>query len=136
MSPIFDENFTIKNDVVIYGHSDVRPLKDEAEKLGLPYLDNTTPTGLREVLEFLASGNTVITSSYHGAYWATLLGRRVAMLPFGTKFYSLKHRPPVADNIPSGLKVASTFNGVLDECREINQAFAQRVQAFLDERGK
>jgi hypothetical protein len=136
MSPIFDENFGIKNDAVVYGHSGVRPLKEEATKLGLPYLDNTTPTSLREALEFLASGKTVITSSYHGAYWATLLGRRVAMLPFGTKFFSLKHRPPIADDIASGLRIATEFDGVLNECREINQTFAQRVQILLDESGK
>jgi hypothetical protein len=132
MSTIFDESFAIRNEAVIYGHSGVRPLKSDAEKMGLPYLDNTTPTNLREALEFLASGNTVITSSYHGAYWATLLGRRVAMIPFGSKFLSLKHRPPIAEDIASGLKIAKSFYGVLEECRGLNQAFARRIQAFLD----
>lgn len=132
MSSIFNEKFTIRNEAVVYGHSGVRPLKAEAEKLGLPYLDNTTPVNLREALEFLASGDTVITSSYHGAYWATLLGRKVAMLPFGAKFFSLKHRPPTAEDIVSGLKVAAASVGVLEECRGLNLAFAQRVQALLE----
>lgn len=132
MSPIFDEELTIRHETVVYGHSGVRPLKSEAEKLGLPYMDNTTPVTLREALEFLASGETVITSSYHGAYWGTLLGRKVAMIPFGAKFFSLKHRPPVAEDIASGRRIAVSTAGVLEESRSLNLNFSKRVQALLE----
>ncbi len=33
------------------------------------------PNEFHAVLDVLASGETVITNSYHGAYWALLMGR-------------------------------------------------------------
>ena len=54
---------------------------------------------METILDFLGSGETILTSSFHGAYWGTLLGRKVLAFPFSSKFFTLKHRPklyPVA----------------------------------------
>lgn len=82
------------------------------------------------VLMFLASGNTVITNSYHGAYWALLLGRRVVIYkPFSNRFYGLKPRVGFADesNWKQRVEESEPAPGYLAECREINFRFANKV---------
>ena len=46
---------------------------------------------LNGALAFLASGETVITSTYHGAYWGLMLGRKVIVVPWATKFLGFRH---------------------------------------------
>ena len=43
-----------------------------------------------KTIEFIGSGDVVVTNSYHGAYWATLLGKVVVAFPWASKFYGLK----------------------------------------------
>ncbi|NBT43027.1 MAG: hypothetical protein EBT20_21685, partial [Alphaproteobacteria bacterium] len=81
MSPLFDQSFEIAHKTVVFGHSSKCPLDIQAESLGIPYADNETCKSMHQAMEFLGSGEHVITSSYHGAYWATLLGRKVSMIP-------------------------------------------------------
>jgi len=137
MSPIFDETFEPKYDVVVYGHASRKSLEYEAKLLRLPYLDNCSSETLYDALSFLASGRIIVTSSYHGAYWGMLLGRRVAVIPFGSKFYNFKHMPVMSENISSGMHVARKFDNfkdILSETREINRLFAQSVETIIDKR--
>ena len=131
MSPLFDRQYEVEHQAVVFGHASVSPLEKEAKLLNLPYLDNATPATLEEAIAFLAKGETVVTSSYHGAYWATLLGKKVAMIPFGRKFYSLKHRPVIAGDVASGVEKAESLADCLAESREANNAFAEEVKALL-----
>lgn len=101
--PAFDREYEIKHDVVHYGHRAVKPIM----KSGVPYLDNEHPS-FDEVISFLGSGSTVVTSSYHGMYWATLLKRNVIVDGFGSKFYYMP-------------------NLELSQCRELNDEFYQKV---------
>lgn len=89
-----------------------------------------------DTLDFLASGEVVITDSYHGLYWATLLGKKVICLEGGGKFALFKWTPAYvkpeayreiladADEIPS-------YPGALSECRELNIAFYEKVLAII-----
>lgn len=87
MDPAFDQPVEVKHDVVVFSHRKFQI------KLGrLPSMSHDTQD-LTEVINFLGSGKTVITSSYHGAYWATLLGKQVIAFPFSTKFLTLSHSP-------------------------------------------
>ena len=46
------------------------------------------------VLEFLGSSEVVVTSAYHGLYWATLLGRKVVVANmFSSKFAAFPYPP-------------------------------------------
>jgi len=87
MHPAFDRQRQIKHEIVVFSHK-----KFQINIPGVPRLTNTTQS-FEQVLDFLASGETIITSSYHGAYWGTLLGRKVLAFPFSTKFYTFKHLP-------------------------------------------
>ena len=85
MSNQFDKPRSIEHEFVVFSH------KKFQIKLGnFPYMTNNTHD-FSQVLDFLGSGDTILTSSYHGVYWGTLLGRKVLAFPFSSKFYTLKH---------------------------------------------
>lgn len=81
MHPVFDEESEPTYEVVRY--SAARRV-DVSNGAG-PHMTNEDGT-IEDAVRFLASGRTVITSSYHGAYWAGLLGRAVRVVPWGSKF--------------------------------------------------
>lgn len=76
-----------------------------------PHMSNEDGT-IEQAVRFLASGETVVTSSYHGAYWVGLLGRKVEIVPWGSKFHYL---PKLS----------------LAECRAANRAAHAKVMALL-----
>ncbi|MEA5513660.1 polysaccharide pyruvyl transferase family protein [Nodularia sp. UHCC 0506] len=89
MHPEFDKKREIKHEFVVFSH------KKFQIKIGnFPQMTNNNQN-LEEILDFLGSGETILTSSYHGAYWGTLLGRKVLSFPFSSKFYTLKHPPGI-----------------------------------------
>lgn len=101
MHPLFDQSYEIQHEYVVYSH---HKFKVECSRsLGLPYMENLQDN-FREVLRFLGSGETVITSSFHGSYWATLLGRNVIALPFSTKFFGLRHEPKILEDVSWSLR--------------------------------
>ncbi|MCL2929091.1 MAG: hypothetical protein O4861_02640 [Trichodesmium sp. St16_bin4-tuft] len=85
MSDQFDKPRSVQHEFVIFSHKKFEIKLDE-----FPRMTNGTHN-FSEVLDFLGSGETILTSSYHGAYWGTLLGRKVLAFPFSSKFYTLKH---------------------------------------------
>lgn len=76
-----------------------------------PHMTNEDGT-IDDAVRFLSSGETVITSSYHGAYWAGLLGRRVKVVSWGSKF----------DYLP---------NMSLAECRAANEKAYVKVLEWI-----
>ena len=87
MSTLFDNAPAPSVEIVVYDHRDF-----STGVTGLPTLTNTAR--MEEAVAYLASSATVITSSYHGAYWATLLGRAVIVSqPFSNKFVHFRHPP-------------------------------------------
>lgn len=85
MHPAFEKKRDIKHEFVVFSHK-----KFQLKIDNFPRLTNQHDS-IESVLDFLGSGETVLTSSYHGAYWATLLGRKVLAFPFTSKFHTLKH---------------------------------------------
>lgn len=61
------------HDAVVYSHGGT-----EIPITAFPTMHNyVSSLSMWKVLDFLASGKVVITNSYHGCYWATMLGRKV-----------------------------------------------------------
>jgi hypothetical protein len=75
MAKIFDSPPAPVCRAVAYENRDIADLAYR----GLPTMENQGCTMI-EAVEFLAAGETVLTSSYHGAYWAALLGRNVEVI--------------------------------------------------------
>ena len=138
MSSAFDEEYDEpKYDYVLYEHKDIPILLDGVPDM--PRSTNYAHKKVGSVLEFLAQGRTVLTSSYHGAYWATLLGRRVIMWSFSTKFLYMKHKHPILerDTILSGYRLrdlmakTKAYPEALQECRQLNIDFHTGVMNKL-----
>lgn len=73
----------------------------------------------------LRSARAVVTNSYHAAYWATLMGKRVVAIGGGSKLRLLRHSPVLAtvDNWVHGIDQAVIHHDALTECRERTLAF-------------
>jgi len=124
MHPIFDKTFEIKNKIVIYEHKNF-PLKNL--ELDFPKMKNGD--SFEDIINFLGSAELVITNSYHGAYWATLLQRRViVMQPFSSKFFGFRHPLIVANNFDvKDVDNIPTYHNALKEAREANLKFSEKV---------
>lgn len=122
MSPLFD--------TVLFFHNE----KSEglARVPGMPAASNYDGS-MEDAIRFIASGATVVTNSYHGAYWAMCLGRRVLCVPFNHKFRHFRENPVFADpgDWPEKLHLAERRDGVLEEARERNTAFYAKVRNLL-----
>ncbi|QEH31748.1 Polysaccharide pyruvyl transferase [Aquisphaera giovannonii] len=130
MEPGFDRPHPIRHEVVFFegSHRPVRGVDPAIPKLTSRCMD------LHRVLRFLGSGELVLTSSYHGAYWATLLGKRVVLIGVSSsKFFGMKH-PPVhgtPSDWMSGGRSARVYPEALDECRGANRRFAAKVEEYV-----
>lgn len=134
MAPALNEAAEPTFEVVMYAHAGTISNPKLAGRLpvGIPLLDNSAP--FEKVIPFLASGDLVLTDSFHGMYWATLLGRRVIAFPSSSKFYSVKHPVPLCD--PRDWQrfepLARRYPEALTECRARNRAFADQVFGLID----
>jgi len=122
MSVLFDKTYEMTRPVVFYENSEAKPL------LGSPRFGNEAQS-MQEVLEFLGSAELIVTSSYHGVYWSMLLGRKVIAVPFNSKFYTFRHDIPKCElkDWRSKRKEAAIYSGFLEESRELNRRFHERV---------
>lgn len=133
MSGDFDKPREIRRDIGLYVHA--ATLRNEKLRRQLPQdfemIDNSA--SFEEALDFLGSSDLVLTDSFHGAYWATLLGRRAVSFPTSSKFYDLKHPVPFCapEDWQRYSRLSRTFPEALQECRDHNMAFAEKVADLL-----
>lgn len=129
MHPIFDNKFSVKNKIVIYEHKNF-PMKG----ISGSFSKLTNKATFDEIVEFLASAEIVVTNSYHGAYWATLLKKKVLILqPFSSKFFGFKHPLIVINNIDDidSINEIPVYPQALKEAREANLRFSEKVQKII-----
>jgi hypothetical protein len=97
----------------------------------IPFIDNFAD--FSEAIRFIGESETLITNSFHGAYWAALMGRKVIGIPTASKFFSFRHPVPLADiaDWRSVLPKTFCYTDALEECRAANLSFAFDVHAAL-----
>jgi len=108
LHPVFDEIIEPRHAVVCYSAARRIDVSNGSD----PHMTNEDGS-VEDAVRFLGSGRKIVTSSYHGVYWAWLLGRSVKMVAWGSKFFYL----------PS-------LN--LSQCREANRSAYARVVELLD----
>ena len=119
----FDYTYEVKHDKVYYLHA-----SKENPNVDAPVLTNKAKDIYR-IISFLASGETVVTNSYHGAYWAMLLGRNVQVVPWSTKFTTFKYPPVLLESIHEvSNDTMTTPINYLEESRELNKNFYERFK--------
>jgi len=138
MSPAFDKKREIKRDFVIYEH----PGKEIRFKSDIPRVSGDKPPTLEHALDYLGEAETILTSSYHGAYWGTLLGRKVIMWSWSSKFLFMKHQQQLFDirdsvkswRVSALTKKAQLYPDALAECRQANVEFHKDVMEIVGEK--
>jgi hypothetical protein len=136
MSPLFDEHREITREAVVYRHAwdSVIPTIEEPTENNNAAEEGKPAKGMKEVLDFLGSAEYVITDTYHGAYWATLLGRKVIVYPFSTRHRMLRYKVPLlgtSENWRTAMPFAKSYPEALGECREANISFYKDVLNLL-----
>ena len=118
-----------RHEVVLYAHATksgglMRPA-------GIPFASNHGGS-FAQAIDFIGSGATVVTNSYHGTYWAMLMGRRVLCLPYSDKFGGFSRAPETADPADwlAAVPRARAAAGYLAECRALTRAFHARVMGL------
>ena len=137
MSPLFDGTWPTKHEAVLFVNASPSIKSRYPVAVGgLPVMENDRP--MAEIVAFLGSAEVVVTNSYHGVVWATLLRRRVVCLPYSSKFYGFRHPPAYSRDRGLDWRDAANealvYPGALAECRAASQAFYERVMGVLGER--
>jgi polysaccharide pyruvyl transferase WcaK-like protein len=133
LHPIFDQTFEEKNDIGILFNTNSFKDKNFVDRFThYPFSSNTT--NLEEMISFIGSCRTLVTNSYHAMYWAILMGKKVVAIPATSKFLDFKYKVPIAsfDDFEDHLNKTESYTGVLEECREINLNFAEKVFDYLE----
>jgi hypothetical protein len=131
MHPAFDKSYTIKNDIIWFEHK--KQLVKDFGNHPIPRFVNSG-SNIEQTIELLGSANTIITNSYHGAYWGILLGKKVLIAgSWSSKFNFFKHQPATVgrkEDWQDYIDTAPIFPNALDECRAATTGFWQQVQAL------
>lgn len=104
-------------------------------------ITNAHPMG--EIVKYIRESDVMLVTSYHGAYWSMLLGKKVIILESRRgieKYQYFRHPVGFCDddstfNEHALLDIASSLpepSGFLEESRELNKKYFEKVAAFID----
>lgn len=87
-------------------------------------------------LQFLSNYEYIITNSYHGAYWAMLLNRKVICLPIKSSLFNFQSPPFFLDNknfklvqMEQEKEKIKINNNVFDQCSNYPEFYEKCVDA-------
>lgn len=86
-------------------------------------------------IKFLGESQIVVTDSYHGAYWAQLLGKPVITGNWSVKFHHFKYPVTRTNNLNEWFKCklpAMPPTNFLNESRNLNKNFYQKVLKLFE----
>lgn len=134
MHPALRQNYKVKNDVIWFEHKKQLIKSTEFGKDPIPRFINSGDN-IEQTIELLGSANTIITNSYHGAYWGTLLKKKVIVVEaWSSKFNAMKHSPYFLGKGDSWKDVVSSvpvYPNALDECIHATEKYWNRVKGFI-----
>jgi len=134
MHPAFNNIYEQTEDIVVYSHHQGKIESNYPTMYNRLYSSNTEDY-FKNVIKFLGSASIVVTNTYHGMYWATLLGKLVILYkPFSSRFGGFPYNVEVIDSlegIPDALERSVSHSNALEECREANVAFAEQVRILV-----
>ena len=130
---IFDKKYQATQEIGIVFHKDTLRKPKITEKFK-DYPSSSNTTDLESLINFIGSSDTIITDSYHSMCWSMLLGKKVVAIPNSSKFFDFKHKPIFSSfsTCLEDTKKAEPHSGILEECRELNHKFAEKVFNYLN----
>lgn len=130
MHPALQKSYPIKNDIIWFEHKKQLIKSADFGDLPIPRFVNSG-NNIEQTIELLGSANTIFTNSYHGAYWGTLLKKKVIVVdPWSSKFFGFKHQPAFlskGETLDQAIEKAPVYHTALDECKTKTQNFWNRV---------
>lgn len=132
LNPILDTKAAVENEIgLIFHHRSMANKSLQNQFKDFPFITNSS--SIEIMIDFIAKTDTIVTDSYHAMYWSILMEKKVVVIPISSKFYSFKYNPVFSsyENFKSDLNKAERYSGVLDECREINIDFSEKVFDYL-----
>lgn len=133
MNSIFDKDFEETQGIGIIYHKKTVKNKQLLKKFqNYPSTSNTT--NLEDMISFIGKSKTIVTDSYHAMYWSILLEKKVVAIPNSSKFFDFKYQPVIStfENFENDIHKAQSYSGVLEECREVNLKFTDKVFDYLN----
>lgn len=136
MHPALEKNYAIKNDIIFFEHKKQLIKSTDFGHRSIPRYVNSG-NNIEQTIELLGSANIILTNSYHGAYWGTLLKKKVIVVDvWSTKFYFFKHNPLLVgkdgmEHIDQYIDQAEIFPHALQECKKVTQDYWNEVQQML-----
>lgn len=130
-SCMHDEVFGVQDiaqtkDVLVVQHKKIK-MKNESLKKYRKLRMGQEAGNLKSILTEIKRHSTIITNSYHGAYWGTILKRKVIVQPWGTKFNHLKWKVPFLNedfsNLEYCMDTATVYPHAWEEALHANHQF-------------
>jgi hypothetical protein len=132
MHPALKKSYSIKNDIIFFEHKK-QLLKDFGTD-SIPRFINSG-SNVEQTIELLGSANIILTNSYHGAYWGTLLKKKVVVVgAWGAKFHAMKHSPYLLDKNETwkeGLEKTTIHDNALSECISATEEYWNGIKDRL-----
>lgn len=137
LHPAFDRAVRTKptRPFVAYSHY-AFPIHDlEAQ---IPQENNSKPfSAFAEVIDFLASGDVILTTSYHGFLWGQWLGRRTLLMndrPKSKKFHLLTSSEAAIQTTfkKRAAIMSKPQEGLLEDARRKNRIFWRDLQNTIE----
>lgn len=134
MHPAFDRTYKIKNDIIWFEHKKQLIKSSEFGPASIPRFVNSG-NNIEQTIELLGSANTIITNSYHGVYWGTLLKKKVILAGgvWSSKFKYFKHPPTIVgkkETWEDCMDETIAYPNALEECRKATNEYWQRIKSI------
>jgi hypothetical protein len=134
MHPALREKHIIKHPVIWFEHKKQLIKSTDFGLTPIPRFVNSGDN-ITETIRLLGSADVIVTNSYHGAYWGTLLGRKVIVIEaWSSKFNAMKHKPyflSKGDYWKDYLNQIPVYNNALEECISATEEYWNKVKEYL-----
>lgn len=125
------KQYSIKNEVIWFEHK--KQLIKDFGNYSIPRFINSG-NNIEQTIELLGSSNIILTNSYHGAYWGTLLKKKVVVVgAWSSKFLMMKHPPHFIESMERWEEIidrVKTYPDALDECINATEMHWRKVRNF------
>jgi len=124
---LLQNNYKIKRKIGIIQHMWLKQIKN----LNYPSITmNLSNYNIDEIIKFIGESEIIITGSFHGAYWAHLMQKKVIINgSWSSKFDTLKYKPTIlSNNLENDIKECVVPPPeYLKECVELNDKFYNKI---------
>ena len=130
LSPLFMKQYDKKRRLGIVVHKNFKDVPEEIR--GCQVIENTC--SIEEMVSFIAESEVIVTSSYHAAYWSSLLKTKCVIFSVhSVKFEFFKYKPVVySGNIEKDILDARVYDNALSESQKDVSEFRDQIYHLIE----